>query len=127
VSFSDLGVEPDMVEALREEGIETPFPIQEQTIPVALSGQDIIGQARTGTGKTLGFGPAASAKARHLARARRKSIDCGADQRTRHSVADDLVVASKNVTPSVAAIYGGKLRVRSNNEPVPSRVHPGAS
>jgi len=56
VSFSDLGVEPDMVEALREEGIETPFPIQEQTIPVALSGQDIIGQARTGTGKTLGFG-----------------------------------------------------------------------
>lgn len=32
------------------------FPIQEMTLPVALSGKDVIGQAKTGTGKTLGFG-----------------------------------------------------------------------
>ena len=45
-----------MVDALAAKGIIDPFPIQTQTIPLALSGQDIIGQAKTGTGKTFGFG-----------------------------------------------------------------------
>jgi len=44
------------VDALAAAGIVHPFPIQELTLPLALSGTDIIGQARTGTGKTLGFG-----------------------------------------------------------------------
>ena len=56
MNFSDLGIETDMVEALEATGIKEPFPIQEQTIPIALTGQDIIGQAKTGTGKTFGFG-----------------------------------------------------------------------
>ena len=42
--------------ALAEDGIITAFPIQEQTLPLALGGSDLIGQAKTGTGKTLGFG-----------------------------------------------------------------------
>ena len=42
--------------SLAQAGIVTPFPIQAMTLPVALSGHDIIGQAKTGTGKTLGFG-----------------------------------------------------------------------
>lgn len=97
-----------MVEALRQEGIETPFPIQEQTIPVALSGQDIIGQARTGTGKTLGFGlpllqklgtdPAPGVKALVVVPTRELAIQ----------VAEDLVVASSKRATQVAAIYGGK-------------------
>ncbi|GAB2756105.1 DNA helicase [Terrabacter sp. 28] len=55
-SFADFDVHPDIVSALAEAGITTPFPIQAMTLPVALSGHDIIGQAKTGTGKTLGFG-----------------------------------------------------------------------
>ncbi|MDO4254114.1 MAG: DEAD/DEAH box helicase [Kocuria sp.] len=55
-SFADFGVRQDIVEALAAEGITSPFPIQAMTLPVALTGQDIIGQAKTGTGKTLGFG-----------------------------------------------------------------------
>src|SRR5690349_13001395 len=55
-SFADLGVRPDLVEALDRVGITSPFPIQAMTLPVALDGHDIIGQAKTGTGKTLGFG-----------------------------------------------------------------------
>ena len=55
-SFADFGVRQDISDALAEVGITSPFPIQELTLPVALSGQDIIGQAKTGTGKTLGFG-----------------------------------------------------------------------
>ena len=55
-TFADFDVHPDIVAALAAKGIIHPFPIQAMTLPVALSGHDIIGQARTGTGKTLGFG-----------------------------------------------------------------------
>lgn len=54
--FADYGVEPAIVAALDRAGITHPFPIQAMTLPVALAGHDIIGQAKTGTGKTLGFG-----------------------------------------------------------------------
>ena len=55
-TFAELGVDPAIVEALAADGIHTAFPIQELTLPLALAGQDLIGQAKTGTGKTLGFG-----------------------------------------------------------------------
>ncbi|MGY1623442.1 DEAD/DEAH box helicase [Geodermatophilus sp. SYSU D00965] len=54
--FSDFDVHPDVVAALAEAGITRTFAIQELTLPLALAGHDLIGQARTGTGKTLGFG-----------------------------------------------------------------------
>nr|WP_195907695.1 DEAD/DEAH box helicase [Actinomyces provencensis] len=55
-TFADFGVSDPIVDALEEEGITHPFPIQALTLPVALDRHDIIGQAKTGTGKTLGFG-----------------------------------------------------------------------
>jgi superfamily II DNA/RNA helicase len=55
-TFSDFDVHPDIVDALTAVNIVNPFPIQAMTLPVALGGHDIIGQAKTGTGKTLGFG-----------------------------------------------------------------------
>jgi superfamily II DNA/RNA helicase len=54
--FAALGARPETVEALAKVGITAPFAIQTMTLPIALSGHDLIGQARTGTGKTLGFG-----------------------------------------------------------------------
>jgi superfamily II DNA/RNA helicase len=54
--FSDFDVHPDIVAALADAGITRTFAIQELTLPLALAGHDLIGQARTGTGKTLGFG-----------------------------------------------------------------------
>jgi superfamily II DNA/RNA helicase len=54
--FSDFDVHPDVIAALAEVGITRTFAIQELTLPLALAGHDLIGQARTGTGKTLGFG-----------------------------------------------------------------------
>ena len=47
---------PEICDALERAGITTPFAIQEMTLSVALLGTDLIGQARTGTGKTLAFG-----------------------------------------------------------------------
>jgi len=56
ISFAQLGVRDEIVRALAEEGKEYAFAIQEQTLPMALAGDDLIGQARTGMGKTLAFG-----------------------------------------------------------------------
>ena len=55
-TFRDLGVMPEICDALESKGITEPFAIQEMTLSVALQGTDLIGQARTGTGKTLAFG-----------------------------------------------------------------------
>ncbi|MCH9735661.1 MAG: DEAD/DEAH box helicase [Actinomycetia bacterium] len=55
-SFAQLGVREEIVRALSESGIEQPFAIQELTLPLALAGDDLIGQARTGMGKTYAFG-----------------------------------------------------------------------
>jgi superfamily II DNA/RNA helicase len=55
-TFTELGVRAEIVRALGEIGIERTFAIQELTLPLALAGEDLIGQARTGMGKTFGFG-----------------------------------------------------------------------
>src|ERR1700739_2836033 len=55
VTFAVLGVPAPLVAALAETGITAPFPIQAATLPDALAGQDILGRAQTGSGKTLGF------------------------------------------------------------------------
>ncbi len=55
-AFNDLGLSPDIQQALDELGFEDPTPIQEQAIPELLAGHDVIGQAQTGTGKTAAFG-----------------------------------------------------------------------
>jgi ATP-dependent RNA helicase DeaD len=55
-AFKDLGLSPDIQQALDELGYEDPTPIQEQAIPELLGGHDVIGQAQTGTGKTAAFG-----------------------------------------------------------------------
>jgi len=56
VNFKELGLSPDIQQALDELGYEDPTPIQEQAIPELLAGHDVIGQAQTGTGKTAAFG-----------------------------------------------------------------------
>jgi ATP-dependent RNA helicase RhlE len=54
-SFHDFGLAEPITRALAEEKYVTPTPIQTQTIPIALSGRDVIGIAQTGTGKTAAF------------------------------------------------------------------------
>src|SRR5690242_18434913 len=55
-AFTDLGLAPDILEAIHDVGYEAPSPIQEQAIPPLLEGLDVIGQAQTGSGKTAAFG-----------------------------------------------------------------------
>ncbi|WP_244304635.1 DEAD/DEAH box helicase [Leucobacter viscericola] len=107
-TFIELGVDQDMVDALAERGITEAFPIQEQTIPLAISGQDIIGQAKTGTGKTFGFGlpvlqrigkdPEPGVQALIVVPTRELCVQ----------VYEDLELATKNRNATVVPIYGGK-------------------
>jgi ATP-dependent RNA helicase RhlE len=55
ISFNDLALAPEVLNAVRDAGYTHPTPIQEQAIPLALAGRDLIGLAQTGTGKTAGF------------------------------------------------------------------------
>ncbi|MGA2009605.1 MAG: DEAD/DEAH box helicase [Solirubrobacteraceae bacterium] len=55
-SFADLGLSPQLLEAVHDVGYDAPSPIQEQAIPPLLEGLDVIGQAQTGSGKTAAFG-----------------------------------------------------------------------
>src|ERR1700704_161281 len=55
-TFAKLGVRDEIVRALAEKDIDQPFAIQELPLPLALVGDDVIGQARTGMGKTFAFG-----------------------------------------------------------------------
>ncbi|MEK4734218.1 DEAD/DEAH box helicase [Paenibacillus sp. FSL L8-0641] len=54
-NFAALGVEQHWVEALKEQGISSPTPVQQESIPLLMEGQDVIAEAHTGTGKTLAF------------------------------------------------------------------------
>ena len=55
-AFSDFGLDPRILEAIQGLGFETPTPIQSRAVPVLLEGVDVVGRARTGSGKTAAFG-----------------------------------------------------------------------
>src|ERR1700710_1974739 len=97
-----------MANALATKGILEPFPIQTQTIPLGLSGQDIIGQAKTGTGKTLGFGLPIIQRLGHDPKPGVQVLVVVPPRELCVQVAEDLVMATANRPTTVAAIYGGK-------------------
>ena len=55
MQFKDLNIMPEILRALKNENYKIPTPIQEEAIPVVLSGRDLLGCAQTGTGKTAAF------------------------------------------------------------------------
>ncbi len=55
MSFDSLGLSPDILRAVAEQGYREPTPIQQQAIPAVLEGRDLMASAQTGTGKTAGF------------------------------------------------------------------------
>ncbi|MET1063529.1 MAG: DEAD/DEAH box helicase [Arthrobacter sp.] len=116
-TFADYNVRADIVESLADAGITHPFPIQAMTLPVALSGHDIIGQAKTGTGKTLGFGIPALQRVIGPDDAGYATLPApGAPQAlvivpTRElavQVANDLQNAARKRNARITTIYGGR-------------------
>ena len=103
-SFAELNLRPEVLAALDAAGFDKPFPIQEMVIPIAITGVDLIGQAKTGTGKTLGFGlpivnnvkPTGKIQALVVVPTRELGVQVAAEL---EKIGTDL---------SVAAIYGGR-------------------
>ncbi len=113
VPFRDLGVDELICTALEAAGIEASFPIQALTLPLAIDGQDIIGQARTGTGKTLAFGiPLLHRLATTFAADRpAKAPSALVVVPTRElatQVAEDISQAGLHLGARVLTVYGGR-------------------
>ncbi|WP_082126876.1 DEAD/DEAH box helicase [Allosalinactinospora lopnorensis] len=109
-TFRDLGVNDEIADALEAEGIVDPFPIQSLALPLALSGTDIIGQARTGTGKTFAFGLPLLQRARRTpGEARRPcSLVVVPTRELAIQVAADLTTAGKRTGGRILTVYGGR-------------------
>ncbi|GEA80188.1 superfamily II DNA/RNA helicase [Cellulomonas uda] len=116
-SFADFDVRPEIVQALADAGITRPFPIQAMTLPVALSGHDIIGQAKTGTGKTLGFGvpllhrivaPGEEGYDALRAPGKPQALVVVPTRELAVQVAGDLATASARRDVRVVQVYGGR-------------------
>ena len=106
--FSDFGVDPDICAALESHGITHAFPIQAQTLPLALAGNDLIGQAKTGTGKTLGFGIPLLQRVDLEKREIPQALVVVPTRELCIQVASDLDIAGKQKGIRVLAVYGGR-------------------
>ncbi len=105
--FAALGASPETVAALAAMGITQPFPVQSLTLQIALAGADVIGQARTGTGKTLAFGVPLLDRLLP-ANGRPQALVVVPTRELCIQVADDLHRAGKTRSVKVVAIYGGR-------------------
>ncbi|WP_233149782.1 DEAD/DEAH box helicase, partial [Kineosporia sp. A_224] len=116
-TFAELGVDERICAALDKVGITHAFPIQHMTLPVALTGNDIIGQAKTGTGKTLGFGipvlqrvagPGEPGWDDLEAPGKPQALVVVPTRELAVQVANDLDTASKMRAVRVLTVYGGR-------------------
>ncbi|MBO0804681.1 MAG: DEAD/DEAH box helicase [Nocardiopsaceae bacterium] len=113
VPFRDLGADEVICAALDAAGITSSFPIQALTLPLAIDGQDIIGQARTGTGKTLAFGIPLLHRVATIFAADREVKQPSAlvvvpTRELAVQVADDITRAGSRMAARVLTVYGGR-------------------
>ena len=106
---------PEICDALERAGITTPFAIQEMTLSVALLGTDLIGQARTGTGKTLAFGIPVLQRSispkdpdyAEIPQGKPQALIVAPTRELALQVSGDLALASKDRGLRVLTVYGG--------------------
>lgn len=105
-TFLELGLSKKVAQAIDEMGFEEPSPIQAQCIPVVMTGQDVVGQAQTGTGKTAAFGiplVEMAANARHV-----QSLILTPTRELAIQVAGELRKIAKYKRVRTLPIYGGQ-------------------
>lgn len=112
-TFTELGVAVEITDALAAAGISHTFAIQELTLPVALDGADIIGQARTGMGKTLGFGVPLLDRVFDAADVEEidgtpRGLVVVPTRELALQVGADLELAAKQLPLKILTIYGGR-------------------
>jgi superfamily II DNA/RNA helicase len=107
-TFADLGVKDEIVRALAGAGIERTFAIQELTLPLALAGEDVIGQARTGMGKTLGFGVPLLQRLDLPGDGTPQALVVVPTRELCLQVTHDITDAAKHLGVRIEPIYGGR-------------------
>ncbi len=109
IKFSDLALDPRVLQAVAEAGYETPTPIQAQAIPHALQGKDVLGIAQTGTGKTASFTlPMITLLGQGRARARMpRSLVLAPTRELAAQVAENFEVYAKYTKLTKALLIGG--------------------
>ncbi|HEY2078772.1 MAG TPA: DEAD/DEAH box helicase [Streptosporangiaceae bacterium] len=109
-TFRDFGIAEPICAALEAAGITTAFPIQALTLPVVLDGHDVIGQARTGTGKTLAFGIPILERLGEAGRepAAPRALVVVPTRELAIQVGEDLRVAGARIGASIVTLYGGR-------------------
>jgi superfamily II DNA/RNA helicase len=107
VSFADLGVSADLIDALKQRNITEPFPIQAATIADALAGRDISGRAPTGSGKTLAFGIPMVERVPRARRLRPGGLILAPTRELAAQIQKDLLPLAKTRGRRVISVYGG--------------------
>jgi len=106
-TFETLGVAEDLVAALARDGITEPFPIQSLTIPDALAGRDLCGEAKTGSGKTLAFGLPLLERVGRAGPKAPRALVLTPTRELANQVKNVLAPLGKLRGVRVAAVYGG--------------------
>ena len=104
--FDELGLNKKLLLALKESGYTVPFPIQEKAIPIILEGNDVIGQAHTGTGKTAAYSLPILMKMKNARNA--QALVLVPTRELAIQVAKEMNKLAKYTETKVAAIYGGQ-------------------
>ena len=104
--FDELGLNKELLLALKENGYTTPFPIQEKAIPIILQGNDVIGQAHTGTGKTAAYSLPILMKMKYTRNS--QALVLVPTRELAIQVAGEMNKLAKYTETKVAAIYGGQ-------------------
>ncbi len=106
-TFAELGLQAEIVDALAEQGINEPFPVQAATIEDALAGRDVCGKAKTGSGKTLAFGLPAVQTTKASRPGHPTALVLVPTRELAKQVVDVLSPIGKKIGVRVAAFYGG--------------------
>jgi superfamily II DNA/RNA helicase len=107
ISFQDLGVPADLVDALAARGIRAPFEVQAATIPDLIAGRDVSGRAPTGSGKTLAFGIPLVARIGKAAPKKPKALVLAPTRELAAQIQRELEPLARARGRTVYAVYGG--------------------
>lgn len=111
MSFTNLGLSESLLKAIKEQGYDTPTPIQQKAIPVVIEGKDVLAAAQTGTGKTAGFTlPLLERLSRTKSNRQKKQIRALVLTPTRElaaQVAESIKTYGKHMPFTSTVIFGG--------------------
>ena len=120
-SFADLGVPAKLVSLLNSQGINSPFPIQLDTLPDTLAGKDVLGRGKTGSGKTLAFSiPIVARLAKHHAAGGKRggkprALVLAPTRELATQITNTLQPLAQAMNLRVTSIFGGVSQVRQVN------------